>query len=97
MARIVQQISGEPKKDIKSTEVKIEGKIYQFGIQAPQYYLVVFNGDTNNKITIGATGIFQADLDEGSYISSIAVIQPEEDSESAKMCYIDVIMEKVGS
>ena len=96
MAKIVQQISGTPTDNIDNTGVKIEGKIYQFGIQAPQYYRVVFNGDTNNRITIGATGIFQADLDEGSYISSIAVILPEEDSEPAKRCYIDVIME-VGS
>lgn len=93
MARIIKQISGIPTNDIKNTTVKIEGKIYQFGVQTPQDYRVMFNGDTNNIITIGSTGIFQADLDEGSYISSIAVILPVENSKPAKKCYIDVIME----
>lgn len=82
MARIIKQVSGN--------NPTISGKIYQFGIQAPFKSRVVFNGDTNNVIFIGNTGIFQADLEEGSYLTSITVYSSDLDMK----CYIDVIMEE---
>lgn len=83
MARIVKQVSGKEK-------LTITGKIYQFGVQAPKDSIIIFNEDTNNKVVMGATEIFQAELDEGSYIASISV-QP---SNSNVNSYIDVIMEE---
>lgn len=85
MAKIIKQVSGNTEE-----ELTIQGKIYQFGIQAPKNSKIIFNGDENNKVIMGTTGIFQAELDEGSYIISISV-QP---SSTTVKSYIDVIMEE---
>lgn len=87
MARVVKQFVNESTIDLENPN-KLN-KIYQFGIQAKPGSTVRFNGDTKNVITIGTTGIFQADLDEGSYITSIEVT----DNKGADY-YIDVIMEE---
>ena len=86
MARIIKQFVNTSTIDLQNPK---PNKIYQFGIQAKPGSTVCFNGDNNNVITIGSTGIFQADLDEGSYITSIEVI----DNKGANY-YIDVIMEE---
>lgn len=86
MARIVKQFVNTSTIDPQNSK---SNKIYQFGIQAKPGSIVIFNGDEDNRITIGSTGIFQADLDEGSYITSIEVIDDQ-----GSDYYIDVIMEE---
>lgn len=76
MAKIIKQYKNEP----------AVGKIYQFGIQAPEGSTIQFNGSETNQVIMGPTGIFQAELGDGTYVSKIEV-----DSKSSY--YIDVIAE----
>lgn len=66
-------------------------KIYQLGIQAPQNSIVEINGNSNNKITIGLSKIFQIELKDGMYITSIKVTRPTGITDDY---YIDVIEEE---
>lgn len=64
-------------------------KIYEFGVQAPPGSVIIFNEDDQNMVTIGSTGIFQAELNDGAFVTSIQV-----NNTQGKDYYIDVIMEE---
>ena len=81
MAKIIKQYNTENVSGLK---------IYQFGIQATPGTTVYFNGDITNGVVIGSSGIFQAELTDGSYITSIQVVKQSGDTNPY---YIDVIAE----
>ena len=62
-------------------------KIYQLGVQAIPGSILYINS-TENPIVIGLSGIFQVELEDGSYISTVEV-------DSSKAFYIDVIEERL--
>lgn len=62
-------------------------KIYQLGVQATPGSTLYIN-NTNNPIVIGPSGIFQVELEDGSYISTVKV-------NSSNTFYIDVIEESI--
>ena len=68
-------------------------KIYQFGVQAPPNSKIIFNGDDYNYITMGSSGIFQAELPEGSYITGIKV-EPALVQNVPGIYYIDIVFEE---
>lgn len=62
-------------EDNPETVIAVSGKILQIGVQATPGTLIQFNNNQNSKIIIGATGVYELNLDnEFSIVNNLRII-----------------------
>ena len=68
-----QAVLGPYFNKIFETEYTLEKNFTQISIQAPPASVVIFNGNINDRIYIGQTGIYEIQLPKGAYITKITI------------------------
>ena len=65
-------VSGENNPE---TTITVSGKILQFGVQATPGTMIYLNNNENNRIIIGANGVYELSLNnEFSMVNSLKIV-----------------------